>query len=145
MFKHLLIATDGSELSQDAARKAIALAKSLGARISAVTASLPYHVFTRDYVMVSDTEDSYNRECRNRAEGYLSVVRGAAQAAGVACDEIHTFNEQPHAAIIDTANQRGCDLICMASHGRGGLTALIVGSVTAKVLTHSRIPVLVWR
>ncbi|HEX8011088.1 MAG TPA: universal stress protein [Casimicrobiaceae bacterium] len=145
MFKHLLIATDGSRLSEDAARSAIALAKSLGARVTAMTASLPYRIFTAEYVMVSDTEDAYNQECRNRAEQYLAAIKKAAQAAGVPCDEVHTFNEQAHAAIIETAEQRGCDLICMASHGRSGLTALVVGSVTMKVLTHSRIPVLVWR
>ena len=145
MFNHVLIATDGSTLSEEAARKAIALAKSLGARVTAMTASLPYGVYTTDYVLVSDTEDTYNRECRSRAEEYLAVVRKAAAAAGVPCDEVHTFNAHAHAAIIDTATQRGCDLICMASHGRSGLTALVVGSVTMKVLTQSRIPVLVWR
>jgi nucleotide-binding universal stress UspA family protein len=145
MFQHLLIATDGSTLSEEAARKAIDLAKSLGARVTAMTASLPYGVFTADYVLVSDTEDTDNRECRGRAEQYLAVIKKAAAAAGVAYDEVHTFNEQAHAAIIDIASQRGCDLICMASHGRSGLTALVVGSVTIKVLTHSRIPVLVWR
>jgi nucleotide-binding universal stress UspA family protein len=145
MFKHLLIATDGSPLSDDAARNAVGLAKSLGARVTAMTSSLPYRAFTAQYVMVSDTEDTYNWECRNRAEQYLAVIRKAAGAAGVACDEVHTFNEQAYATIIETAEQRGCDLICMASHGRSGLTALVVGSVTMKVLTHSRIPVLVWR
>jgi nucleotide-binding universal stress UspA family protein len=146
MFRHLLIATDGSPLSEDAARKAIDLAKSLGARVTAMTASLPYGVFTAaDYMLVSDTEDTYNRECGSRAKQYLAVIKKAAAAAGVACDEVHTFNDQAHAAIIDIASQRGCDLICIASHGRSGLTALVVGSVTMKVLTHSRIPVLVWR
>ena len=145
MFKHLLIATDGSPLSEDAARNAIELAKSLAARVTAMTVSLPYHVFTTHYVMVSDTEDVYNHECRNRAAGYLAAIKKAAGSAGIACDEVHVFNEQAHAAIIETAEQRGCDLICMASHGRTGLTVLVVGSVTMKVLTHSRIPVLVWK
>lgn len=145
MFRHLLIATDGSALSEDAARNAIGLAKSLGARVTVVTASLPYHVFTTDYVMVSDTENSYERECRNRAEQYFAAIKKAAGSLGVACDQVHVFHEQAYAAIIETAEQRGCDLICMASHGRAGLTALVVGSVTMKVLTHSRIPVLVWR
>jgi len=145
MIRHLLIATDGSPLSEDAARKAIDLAKSLGARITAMTVSLPYGTFTANYVLVGDTEYTYNQECRSRAEQYLAVIKKAAAAAGVACDEVHTFNDQAHAAIIDIARQRGCDLICMASHGRSGLTGMIVGSVTMKVLTHSRIPVLVWR
>jgi nucleotide-binding universal stress UspA family protein len=145
MFKHLLIATDGSERSEHAGRSAIALAKSLGARVTGLSVSLPYRVFTTEYVMISDTEDTYKRECGNRAERYLGVIRKSADAAGVACEQVHAFNEQAHAAIIETAEQRGCDLICMASHGRKGLGALVLGSVTTKVLTHSRVPVLVWR
>ena len=145
MFGHLLIATDGSALSESAGRRSITLAKTLGAKATAMTASIPYGKFTAEYVMVSDTEDAYNRECRSRAEGYLAVIKKAANAAGVACDEVHTFNDHAHEAIIEIAHQRGCDLICMASHGRSGLPALIVGSVTSKVLAQSRIPVLVWR
>lgn len=145
MFQHLLVATDGSTLAESAARNAVALAKALGARVTAMTASLPYRAFTAAYIMVSDTEDVYNEECRNRAARYLAVTRKAASAAGVACDEVHVFHEHSYAAIIEAAEQRGCDLICMASHGRTGLTILVVGSVTMKVLTHSRIPVLVWR
>jgi nucleotide-binding universal stress UspA family protein len=145
MFKHLLIATDGSPLSDDAARNAVGLAKSLGARVTAMASSPPYRGFTAPYAMISDTEDTHELKCKNRAEQHLAVIRKAAEAAGVTCDKVHTFNDQTHAAIIETAEQRGCDLICMASHGQGGLTALVVGSVTMKVLTHSRIPVLVWR
>jgi nucleotide-binding universal stress UspA family protein len=145
MFKHLLIATDGSPLSEQAGRRAVALAKALGAQATGLTVSLPFRVFTADYVMVNETEDAYNRECRNQAAGYLASIEKEASAAKVAWEEIHVFHEQPHAAIIEVAQQRGCDLICMASHGRSGLTALVVGSVTMKVLTHSRIPVLVWR
>ena len=145
MFQHLLIATDGSHLADDAGRKAVGLAKALGARVTAMTVSLPYRVFTAAYVMVSDTEDVYNEECRNGASRYLAVIKEAAASAGVAYDELHLFHDQSYAAIIEAAEKRGCDLICMASHGRTGLTALVVGSVTMKVLTHSRIPVLVWR
>lgn len=145
MFQHLLIATDGSGLAEDAGRKAIGLAKALGARVTAMTVSLPYRVFTAAYVMVSDTEGVYNEECRKVAARYLAVIKQAAASAGVPYDELHVFRDQSHAAIIETAAQQGCDLICMASHGRTGLTALVVGSVTMKVLTHSRTPVLVWR
>lgn len=145
LFQHLLITTDGSRLAEDAARKALGLAKALGARATALTVSLPYRVFTAAYVMVSDTEEVYNEECRRGAARYLAPIKEAAGAAGVVCDELHVFHEQAYAAIIYAAEQRGCDLICMASHGRTGLTALVVGSVTMKVLTHSRMPVLVWR
>lgn len=145
MFKHVLIATDGSQLSESAAGQAIQLAKALGAHVTVITVSLPYRVFTADYVMLADTEDVYNEDRKNRAARDLATVRKAAEAAGVTCGELHVFHEQPYVAIIEVAEQRGCDLICMASHGRRGLTALVVGSETMKVLTHSRIPVLVFR
>ncbi|MGE5668502.1 MAG: universal stress protein [Betaproteobacteria bacterium] len=145
MFKHVLIATDGSQLSESAAKQAIQLAKALGAHVTAMTVSLPYRVFTADYVMLADTEDVYNADRKSRAARDLALVRKAAEAVGVTCGELHVFHEQPYAAIIDVAEQRGCDLICMASHGRRGLSALVVGSETMKVLTHSRIPVLVFR
>ena len=145
MFKHMLIATDGSDLSEHAALRAVQLAKKIDAHITAISVSLPFHAFTADYVMIGDKEDAYNHERAHRAARNLAVVGKAAEAAGVPFQGVHVFREQPYAAIIEAAEQRGCDLICMASHGRKGLTALIVGSETMKVLTHSSIPVLVFR
>ncbi len=145
MFKHILIATDGSRLSEVAALNAVQLAKSISARLSGVTVSTPFHVFTTDAVMVTDTEDVYKKECDQRAAKYLGVIKNAAESAGLTFEGIHVFGDHPYAAIIDTADKKGCDVICMASHGRKGMAALVLGSETMKVLTHSKIPVVVWR
>lgn len=145
MFKHVLVATDGSQLSEKAALNAVQLAKSMSARLTAVTASTPFHVFATDAVMVTDTEDVYNEECKRRAEKYLGVVKTAAESSGLSFEGIRVFHDHPYAAIIDTASNRGCDVICMASHGRRGIAALVMGSETMKVLAHSKVPVVVWR
>ena len=145
MFKHILIATDGSRLSESAALNAVQLAKSVSARLTAVTVSTPFHVFSTDAVMVTDTEDVYKKECDQRAAKYLGVIKNAAESAGLTFEGIHVFRDHPYAAIIDTADKEGCDAICMASHGRKGMAALVLGSETMKVLTHSKIPVVVWR
>ena len=145
MFKNILIATDGSRLSESAALNAVQLAKSISARLTAITVSTPFHVFTTDAVMVTDTEDVYKKECDARAAKYLGVIKNAAESAGLTFEGIHVFRDHPYAAIIDTADKEGCDAICMASHGRRGIAALVLGSETMKVLTHSKIPVVVWR
>ena len=145
MFKHILIPTDGSPLSGRAALGAVQLAKSLSARVTAINVSVPYRVFAMNSRKVSVTEGSYREECEKRASGYLGLIRKAAEATGVACDGMHVFAEQPYAAIIEAADDKDCDVICMASHGHKGLAALVLGSETVQVLTHSRIPVVVWR
>ena len=145
MFKHILVATDGSQLSEKAALSAVQLAKSMSARLTAVTASTPFHVFATDAVMVTDTEEIYKGQCKSQAEKYLGVIKTAAESSGVSFEGIHVFNEHVYAAIIETANNKGCDVICMASHGRRGITALVLGSETMKVITHCKIPVVVWR
>lgn len=145
MFKHILVATDGSQLSEKAAIGAVQLAKSMSAKLSAVTVSAPFHIFATDAVMVTETEDVYKEHCKRQAEKYLRVIKTAAESSGLSVEGLHSFNDHPYAAIIETAQQQGCDAICMASHGRQGITALVLGSETMKVLTHSKIPVVVWR
>ena len=145
MFKHILVATDGSKLSEKAAVGAAQLAKSMSARLTAVTVSVPFHIFATDSVMLSDTEEVYKAHYQTQAERYLSVIKAAAQAAGLSFEGVHVYNDHPHAAIIETAQNKHCDAICMASHGRRGVSALVLGSETMKVLTHSKIPVVVWR
>lgn len=145
MFKHILVATDGSQLSEKAAVGAVQLAKSMSARLTAVTVSVPFHVFATDAVMLTDTEEVYKKECKTKAEQYLRAIKTAAEASGLSFEGVHAINDHPYAAIIETAQQKGCDAICMASHGRRGVTALVLGSETTKVLTHSKIPVVVWR
>lgn len=144
MFKHVLIPTDGSPLSQRAALGAIGLAKALSARVTAISVSAPFHVFSAN-PKVKDTAEGYKEDCEKRAAAYLDGVGKAAAAAGVAFDGMHVFAERAYAAIIEAADDKGCDAICMASHGRTGLAAVFLGSVTVEVLTHSRIPVVVWR
>ena len=98
-----------------------------------------------DAVLVSVGEDEYEEETLRIADQALEQVKIAAEAAGVPCDAVREVHDQPYRAIIDTAHAKGCDLIVMASHGRRGVSALLLGSETVKVLTHSTIPVLVYR
>ena len=145
MFKHILVPTDGSELSEQAGAKAVALAKSMSARLTGLTVSEPFHVFAANPMMVTDTEDIYRAHCEERATKYLDAIKKAAGEAGVSFSGMHVFSDQPYMTIISTASAHDCDLICMASHGRRGVSALVLGSETVKVLTHSKIPVLVVR
>ena len=145
MYRHILIPTDGSPLSEAAVAQGIALAKSLGAKVTGLTVSAPFHTFALDPMMVSDTPATYKSDCEARAEKFLGVVTSAAKAAGVSCAVEHVMAEHAYEAIIDTAKDKGCDLVFMASHGRKGMSGLLLGSETVKVLTHSKTPVLVCR
>jgi nucleotide-binding universal stress UspA family protein len=145
MYKNILIPTDGSELSAKAVDGGVALAKAIGAKVTALTVSRPFHVLTLDTEMVEDTPAAYKTHMQEHASKILDAVARAARGAGVACDAVHVEHKHPYEAIIDTANSKGCDLIVMASHGRHGVSAVVLGSETVKVLTHSKIPVLVHR
>ena len=145
MYANILIPTDGSELAEKAVQHGIALAKRIGAKVTALTVLPPFHVFTTDMQMVEDTPSQYKARMQEHAEKTLGAVALAAQVAGVACEMVHVEHEHPYRAIIDTAASNGCDLIVMASHGRHGISAIVLGSETVKVLTHSKIPVLVHR
>jgi len=145
MYKHILIPTDGSELSKLAIQEGIALAKALAARVTVLTVTMPFHVFTTDPNMIRDTPEQYRRHTEALAQQYLDVAKDIAATAGVPCDLVHVEHEHPYRAIIDTAQSRGCDAIQMASHGRRGISAILLGSETLKVLTHSILPVIVCR
>jgi nucleotide-binding universal stress UspA family protein len=145
MYQHILIPTDGSALSEMAIRHGTALAKAAGARVTVLTVSLPFRSFAIDPVMVSDTPVQYEQECAALAEKALGRARTEAGVAGVSCETLHVTRAQPYEAIVETAQTKGCDLICMSSHGRKGISAFVLGSETYKVLTHSKIPVLVCR
>jgi len=145
MFKHILIPTDGTDLSRKAVLYGVQLAKETGAKVTALTVSEPYHVAAMEAVLIPVGEDQFDEESRRIAEKALAQVAVAAEAAGVVCDTIREVHDQPFRAIIDAAHAKGCDLIVMASHGRRGVSALLLGSETVKVLTHSTIPVLVYR
>ena len=145
MYKHILIPTDGSDLSSNAIGHGIALAKAINAKVTGITVTTPFHIFAMDPAMITDTADSYIKRTSAAATKYLTQVKDAAAAVGVTCAVIHAEHEHPYQAIIDAASKNGCDLIAMASHGRRGISAVVLGSETVKVLTHSNIPVLVYR
>ena len=145
MYKHLLIPTDGSDLAEKAVRHGIALAKEIGAKVTALTISPPFHVIAVEPAMLEDTPESYEKRINEHAAKLLGAVAAGAKAAGVVCETVHESDQHPYKAIIDTALSKGCDLILMASHGRRGVSAIVLGSETVKVLTHSKIPVLVYR
>ena len=145
MFKHILIPTDGTDLSRKAVIYGMQLAKSVGARVTAITISEPYHVASMDAVLVAETPEEHEAQTARVAERALEQVRMAAEAASVSAETVREVHDQPYRAIIDAAHARNCDLIVMASHGRRGMSALLLGSETVKVLTHSTIPVLVYR
>jgi len=145
MYRNILVPTDGSELSRKAIEHAVGLAKPLGAKVTAMTVTMPFHLFALEPAAVTDTLEGYARHAAERAGKALGAVKDAATAAGVACDTLSVEHEDPYRAIIDTAKARGCDLVVMASHGRRGVSAIVLGSETVKVLTHGTVPVLVCR
>jgi nucleotide-binding universal stress UspA family protein len=145
MYTNILIPTDGSELADKAVQHGIALAKRIGAKVTALTVLQPLHVFTTDAQIIEDTRAQYETLIQRQAEKILGAVAHAARAAGIPCETVHFEYKHPYQAIIDTAASKGCDLIVMASHGRRGISAVVLGSETVKVLTHSKIPVLVHR
>ncbi|MGB8855707.1 MAG: universal stress protein [Burkholderiales bacterium] len=147
MFKHILLPTDGSERSELAIGKGIEMARQLGAHVTALHVSPTYPLIAYvDWGPIDPlTEERFQLEAKQRAETYLNNVSKAAKQAGVACaTEMHS-SDHPWEAIIQVAKEKQCDLIFMASHGRRGLAGLLMGSETNKVLTHTDIPVLVWR
>ncbi|TDN62237.1 universal stress protein [Paraburkholderia sp. BL10I2N1] len=145
MFKHLLVPTDGSTLSEAAIQMAVTLASENGAKVTGLHVMPEFHVFAYGTEMLADTEEQFIRVNQQHADDFLAAVTRAAAQVGVECETVATTRARPYEAIISTAAQRNCDLIVMASHGRSGVHALLIGSETQKVLTHSAIPVLVVR
>ena len=145
MFKHLLLPTDGSALSRAAIERGLQLAKSLQAQITGLYVMPQFHVLAYQAEMLADTEQQFAADCKAHAGRYLAVVDQGAHAMGVACNTVAATSDHPFEAIIQTARDQGCDLIVMASHGRRGVRGLLLGSETHKVLTHSTMPVLVFR
>ncbi|MEG0821044.1 MAG: universal stress protein [Burkholderiaceae bacterium] len=144
MFKRILVPTDGSELSIKAIEGAIALAKPLGATIVALTVSEPYS-YSNLSEYRPESIDDYDLRMKRVADERLEQVTAATGAAGVPVEAVQVKSFSPFEAIIAAASERQCDVIFMASHGRKGLAAVLLGSETQKVLTHSAIPVMVYR
>lgn len=142
MYKHILIPTDGSEISAKAVEQAIALAKLTGAALSALSVKEPFPYSAISEMQPTPPQEFYDAQERIASARVKSVVDGAA-AAGVMCTATTVEALHPWEAICDHAKANGCDLIVMASHGRRGVAALLLGSETQKVLTHTATPVLV--
>ncbi len=148
MFKNILVPTDGSALSRKAIKGAVRLAKEQNARVTGLFVASPYQPrAVGDDIAVTRfvTPQQHAENVRAQARRHLEAVEKAAAAAGVPCDALHVMNSYPHEGIVRTAERRKCDLIYMASHGRRGISRLLLGSETSKVLAHSTIPVLVCR
>jgi nucleotide-binding universal stress UspA family protein len=144
MFRKILVPTDGSELSVRAIDGAVKMAQRLGAKIVGVTVVEPYAYATLSEYRPEAFEEYEARVAQNASER-LAKLEAVAKSASVEVETTIAKSFSPFEAIIDTAQRHACDVIFMASHGRKGLSAVLLGSETQKVLTHSNIPVLVYR
>lgn len=145
MYQHILIATDGSELADRAVQHGVSLAKALGAKVSFLVVTEPFHTFSFAAQQLEDTRPEYERHMKEHATRILSAAGEVAEAAGVSYDKLQREGNQPFENIIKVAEASRCDLIVMASHGRHGMSALVLGSVTMRVLAQGSTPVLVVR
>ena len=142
MYKHILIATDGSELAGKAVATGLAAAKQLGAKVTVVTAIEPWLSIANRNTVAAFME--YQKAAEHDAARILNQVSTAAREQGVQCETV-TVTETAAEAIIETAKSKECDLIVMSSHGRRGLARLLLGSQATRVLTLSSVPVLICR
>ena len=147
MFRNILIPTDGSPVSAKAVKAGIAYAKETGARVTGYCAIEPVYtqIYGEGYMITGAAISKLEKRARQVGERYVAGIGKAAKAAGVPFQGHVAKADSPYAGILAAAKKKRCDLIFMASHGRRGLAGFIMGSVTHKVLTHSRIPVLVYR
>jgi nucleotide-binding universal stress UspA family protein len=147
MYKNILVPTDGSKLSVKAAKQAVKLAKVLRARITGFYAAPDFGstYYGDGYILRSPSAAEQTEFAQNQARKYLSAIEVEAEVEKVPCEVFHSVSDSPYEAIIDAAKKKKCDLIFMASHGRRGLSGLVLGSETQKVLVHSKIPVLICR
>jgi len=148
MYKHILVPTDGSRLSTRAARAACSLAQTCGARITGIYVIPPYvpPIYAEGMIYIADLGPKRHKEVMQKAaKKALAVVSAEARRARVPCAGVAPVADQPWGGILKAARGKRCDLIVMASHGRRGIAGLLLGSETTKVLTHSKIPVLVCR
>jgi nucleotide-binding universal stress UspA family protein len=144
MFANILVPTDGTEFCTRAVRHAVDLARASGGRITAVTVSTPMLASIKAQ-LTPEVRDAFEAQKAAHVKAALATVEVAAKASGVACERVAIDDEHVYNGILTVARDRGCDLIVMASHGRRGLGAIVIGSETQKVVVHSTIPVLVYR
>lgn len=147
MYQHILVPTDGTRLSELALNAAIALAAKLGSRLHVLHVVTEYAGDARGVLpeLASSAREAFQQRAVAEAESILKGAERIARAHHVAVDGAYVFADDPYRVIVDRAEAQACDLIVMASHGRRGLQAMLLGSETQKVLTHSRVPVLVVR
>lgn len=143
MYKRILLPTDGTELCERAIRHGIALAKLAQAKVIGVTVTMPLHSAVPRSFIPKDLAGIIHSETVKIADERLVVIRRLAEIEGVGSEIFRRSNDHPWEAILQTAKDKQCDLIVMASHGRRGVSAMVLGSETHKVLTHSTLPVLV--
>jgi nucleotide-binding universal stress UspA family protein len=145
MFKHILIATDGSELAGKAQAQGLELGRALKARVTVLTVTGPFPLPSYWAAPSEALVAAHEKATKESAERILSSATAAAKALGFGCDALHVNHEDPAQVIVDTAQSKGCDLIVMASHGYRGVQRVLLGSVAMKVLTHSKSAVLICR
>jgi len=147
MFKNVLLPTDGSRVARKAIRAGVRLAGELGAKVTAYYAleTVQPYIYSEGVVISTAMLKDFDLRAREQGAKYLAEVQKAARAAGVRCQTVITRPATTHQGIVAAAKKNRCDVIFMASHGRGELASLLLGSVTQKVLAHSKIPVLVYR
>lgn len=145
MYKNILVAIDGSELSEIAQNQALGLAKAFGSKVVLIHATPPWSSLVVGDAVVMYPPADYEQTMDAAAQKLLAKAAEPFTAAGVPVQTIHNTDPQAHKAIVDAAKTHGCDLIVMGSHGRHGLAGLMLGSVAAKTVTYAHVPVLVCR
>ena len=145
MYKHILIATDGSELAGKAQVEGLALAQALKARVTVLTVTPPFPMPGYGTMPAESLIEAHKKATPENAARIISGAKAAAAALGVSCDAIQVQHEEPAETIVETAQSKRCDLIVMASHGYHGVKRMLLGSVAMKVLTHGKTPVLICR
>jgi len=145
MLDHILIPTDGTELSARAARFAVQLAKKMAAKVTAVTVTTPADAMIFGEVRIIRNDEEYEERMSASARVMLDAIGTLAAEASVPCEKVHVRSELPWHGILEAAKSRNADMIVMASHGRRGLSAMVIGSETQKVVNHSHVPVTIYR
>jgi nucleotide-binding universal stress UspA family protein len=145
VFQHILFATDGSPASKLAAEQCMRFAGQVGARVTAVHVVMPLHLFTYEPMATEELRAHYRRYRDDHARECMAPLDELARANGVRLESLVIEADAPYEAIIRASHDHACDLVAMASHGNKGLKAVLIGSQTQKVLTHSALPVLVFR
>lgn len=148
MYEHILITTDGSVTAQKGVDHGLSLAKALGAKVTIVTVSETFPLYVRGATPDAGgapVADYYTARQKSEAEHTLAIAKQAADRLKLTAETLHVMGAHPAEAVIEAATERNCSLIVMASHGRRGFGRLVLGSVTAEVLAHSAVPVLVVR